>query len=162
MEFLLDVLQAQVSCIFIVILHVNPTGFKESTEVEKCILYFKSVLLKKINKKLISIVTVVSKHYHVDVYPAKVSVGNTAILTCVIPDEVKEHVTVTSWSRDETILLPGFNMGKLNLNLICLLFRYIALMVLNNCRQNIDQRPLINLVLHELLSVWGSLVEGRY
>ncbi|CAG9760387.1 unnamed protein product [Ceutorhynchus assimilis] len=54
---------------------------------------------------------VVSEHYEVDVYHTHVIAGNTAVLTCVIPAVVEEHVTVTSWSRDESILLPGPNMG---------------------------------------------------
>ncbi|CAH0562134.1 unnamed protein product [Brassicogethes aeneus] len=54
---------------------------------------------------------VVNQHYEVAVYHTHVSAGNTAVLGCVIPAFVKEHVTVTSWSRDESILLPGSNMG---------------------------------------------------
>ncbi|XP_066247380.1 cell adhesion molecule Dscam1 isoform X2 [Euwallacea similis] len=54
---------------------------------------------------------VVSEQYEVNVYHSHVIAGNTAVLTCVIPPVVKEHVTVTSWSRDESILLPGPNMG---------------------------------------------------
>ncbi|XP_060516116.1 cell adhesion molecule Dscam2 [Cylas formicarius] len=54
---------------------------------------------------------VVNEHYEVNVYHSHVIAGNTAVLKCVIPSVVKEHVTVTSWSRDESILLPGPNMG---------------------------------------------------
>lgn len=58
------------------------------------------------------IVPVVNQHYEVQVYHTHVSAGNTAVLVCVIPTFVKEHVSVTSWSRDESILLPGSNMGE--------------------------------------------------
>ena len=57
-------------------------------------------------------VAVVNQRYEIQVYDAHVLAGNTAILTCVIPAFVREHVSVTSWARDESILLPGANMGK--------------------------------------------------
>lgn len=58
-------------------------------------------------------VPVVRQHYDVQVYRAHVLAGNTAVLSCVIPSYVKEHVTVTSWFRDDSILLPGrADMGK--------------------------------------------------
>lgn len=49
-------------------------------------------------------------------YHSYVTAGNTAVLGCVIPAFVKEHVSVTSWSRDESILLPGSNMGEYVIN----------------------------------------------
>ncbi|XP_017776462.1 PREDICTED: Down syndrome cell adhesion molecule-like protein Dscam2 isoform X2 [Nicrophorus vespilloides] len=59
----------------------------------------------------VNVRAVVSQHYEVQVYHTHVLAGNTAVLSCVIPAFVKEHVSVTSWSRDESILLPGSNMG---------------------------------------------------
>ncbi|XP_044257604.1 Down syndrome cell adhesion molecule-like protein Dscam2 isoform X1 [Tribolium madens] len=59
----------------------------------------------------VNVRAVVNQHYEVQVYHTHVSAGNTAVLGCVIPAFVKEHVSVTSWSRDESILLPGSNMG---------------------------------------------------
>lgn len=55
---------------------------------------------------------VVSQHYDVQVYNTHVLAGNTAVLGCVIPASIGEYVTITSWSRDESILLPGSNMGE--------------------------------------------------
>lgn len=52
-------------------------------------------------------VSVVNQHYEVQVYRAHVLIGNTAVLSCVIPPYVKDHVSVTSWFRDDSILLPG-------------------------------------------------------
>lgn len=81
----------------------------------------KDILYSRIKEKYIwfrwkIIFAVVSEQYEVNVYHSHVIAGNTAVLTCVIPPVVKEHVTVTSWSRDESILLPGPNMGKFKLN----------------------------------------------
>jgi hypothetical protein len=50
---------------------------------------------------------VVSQSYEVQVYRAHVLLGNTAVLHCVIPAFVKDYVTVTSWFRDDTIILPA-------------------------------------------------------
>lgn len=49
----------------------------------------------------------ISQHYDVQVYRAHVLTGNTAVLTCIIPAQVQDYVTVTSWYKDEHILLPG-------------------------------------------------------
>ncbi|XP_068085516.1 cell adhesion molecule Dscam2 [Anabrus simplex] len=50
---------------------------------------------------------VVRQQYDVQVYRVHVILGNTAVLRCVIPAFVKDYVTVTSWFRDDTIILPG-------------------------------------------------------
>ncbi|XP_069687424.1 cell adhesion molecule Dscam1 isoform X3 [Periplaneta americana] len=50
---------------------------------------------------------VVRQNYEVQVYRAHVLLGNTAVLHCVIPAFVKDYVTVTSWFRDDTIILPA-------------------------------------------------------
>jgi hypothetical protein len=50
---------------------------------------------------------VVRQSYEVQVYRAHVLLGNTAVLHCVIPAFVKDYVTVTSWYRDDTIILPA-------------------------------------------------------
>ncbi|GLG96443.1 Uncharacterized protein GBIM_03426 [Gryllus bimaculatus] len=50
---------------------------------------------------------VVHQPYEVQVYRAHVLLGNTAVLRCNIPAFVKDYVTITSWFRDDTIILPG-------------------------------------------------------
>lgn len=45
--------------------------------------------------------------YDVTVNRFPVVVGNNAVLSCTARDEVKEHLKVASWYRDEAILLPG-------------------------------------------------------
>jgi len=50
---------------------------------------------------------VVRQNYEVQVYRTHVLVGNIAVLHCVIPAFVKDYVTVTSWFRDDTIILPA-------------------------------------------------------
>lgn len=57
-------------------------------------------------------VAVVNQHYDIQVQHTHATVGNTVVLTCMIPTFVKEYVTVTSWYRDDSILLPGSNIGK--------------------------------------------------
>ena len=47
------------------------------------------------------------QNYEVQVYRAHVLLGNTAVLHCAIPAFVKDYVTVTSWFRDDTIILPA-------------------------------------------------------
>ncbi|KAJ9576976.1 hypothetical protein L9F63_006413, partial [Diploptera punctata] len=49
----------------------------------------------------------VRQNYEVQVYRAHVLLGNTAVLHCVIPAFVKDYVSVTSWFRDDTIILPA-------------------------------------------------------
>ena len=66
-------------------------------------------------------ITVVNQHYDVQVYHTHVLAGNTAVLSCAIPSFVKEYVTVTSWARDDSTLLPGSNMGKYLINLLLIL-----------------------------------------
>lgn len=57
-------------------------------------------------------IVVVTQHYEVQVHHTYVLAGNTAVLLCIIPTSIKEYVSVTSWSRDDSILLPGSNMGE--------------------------------------------------
>ncbi|XP_033228370.1 Down syndrome cell adhesion molecule-like protein Dscam2 [Belonocnema kinseyi] len=45
--------------------------------------------------------------YDVMVTRSPVIVGNNAVLSCTARDDLKEHLTVASWYRDEAILLPG-------------------------------------------------------
>ncbi|XP_047109675.1 Down syndrome cell adhesion molecule-like protein Dscam2 [Schistocerca piceifrons] len=50
---------------------------------------------------------VVVQDYEVQVYRAHALLGNTAVLRCVIPPFVRDDVSVSSWFRDDTIILPG-------------------------------------------------------
>ncbi|XP_049839470.1 Down syndrome cell adhesion molecule-like protein Dscam2 [Schistocerca gregaria] len=50
---------------------------------------------------------VVVQDYEVQVYRAHALLGNTAVLRCVIPPFLRDHVSVSSWFRDDTIILPG-------------------------------------------------------
>ncbi|XP_049811603.1 Down syndrome cell adhesion molecule-like protein Dscam2 [Schistocerca nitens] len=50
---------------------------------------------------------VVRQDYEVQVYRAHALLGNTAVLRCVIPPFVRDDVSVSSWFRDDTIILPG-------------------------------------------------------
>uniref|UniRef100_A0ABD2XN24 Down syndrome cell adhesion molecule-like protein Dscam2 n=1 Tax=Trichogramma kaykai TaxID=54128 RepID=A0ABD2XN24_9HYME len=45
--------------------------------------------------------------YEVRVNRSPVYEGNNAVLSCTAREDIKEHLTVTSWYRDESILLPG-------------------------------------------------------
>ncbi|XP_058795689.1 cell adhesion molecule Dscam2 isoform X3 [Phymastichus coffea] len=45
--------------------------------------------------------------YEVRVNRSPVVEGNNAVLSCTAREDIKEHLTVTSWYRDESILLPG-------------------------------------------------------
>ncbi|XP_046477031.1 cell adhesion molecule Dscam1 isoform X1 [Neodiprion pinetum] len=45
--------------------------------------------------------------YDVRVNRAPVVTGCNAVLSCTTREDVKEHLTVTSWFRDDAILLPG-------------------------------------------------------
>ena len=45
--------------------------------------------------------------YEVRVNRSPVFEGNDAVLSCTAREDIKEHLTVTSWYRDESILLPG-------------------------------------------------------
>lgn len=37
----------------------------------------------------------------------RASPGGTAVLTCNVPPAVKDHVAVSAWYRDDSMLLPG-------------------------------------------------------
>ncbi|XP_049765530.1 Down syndrome cell adhesion molecule-like protein Dscam2 [Schistocerca cancellata] len=50
---------------------------------------------------------VVRQDYEVQVYRTHALLGNTAVLRCVIPPFVRDDVSVSSWFRDDTIILPG-------------------------------------------------------
>lgn len=45
--------------------------------------------------------------YDVRVNRQPVMEGCNAVLSCTAREDVKEHLTVTSWFRDDAILLPG-------------------------------------------------------
>lgn len=49
------------------------------------------------------IVSVVKENYDIQVHDEFVTVGNTAVFKCKIPNYVAEYVMVTSWVQDETI-----------------------------------------------------------
>lgn len=49
---------------------------------------------------------VVRKFYDIRVEGKDVYLGNVAFLRCFIPEYVREYVKVTSWYRDDEILLP--------------------------------------------------------
>lgn len=49
---------------------------------------------------------VVRKFYDIRVEGTDVYLGNVAFLRCFIPEYVREYVKVTSWYRDDEILLP--------------------------------------------------------
>lgn len=53
----------------------------------------------------VSVLTV--PDYDVRVNRSTVLKGCNAVLSCTAREDVKEHLTVTSWFRDEAILLPG-------------------------------------------------------
>lgn len=51
--------------------------------------------------------------YDVRVNRLPVVEGCNAVLSCTAREDVKEHLTVTSWYRDDAILLPGsIDTGK--------------------------------------------------
>lgn len=53
--------------------------------------------------------------YDVRVNRSPVLEGCNAVLSCTAREDVKEHLTVTSWFRDDAILLPGStDTGKIN------------------------------------------------
>ncbi|KAK2584163.1 hypothetical protein KPH14_006593 [Odynerus spinipes] len=45
--------------------------------------------------------------YDVRVNRSPVVEGCNAVLSCTAREDIKEHLTVTSWFRDDAILLPG-------------------------------------------------------
>ncbi|KAG0432667.1 hypothetical protein HPB47_020608 [Ixodes persulcatus] len=47
----------------------------------------------------------VNQHFDVQVYDEFVIKGNTGVLRCQIPSFVKEYVTVTSWIRDDGLVI---------------------------------------------------------
>lgn len=57
--------------------------------------------------------------YDVRVNRSPVLEGCNAVLSCTAREDVKEHLTVTSWFRDDAILLPGStDTGKIYVYLI--------------------------------------------
>ncbi|CAH0767134.1 unnamed protein product [Bemisia tabaci] len=56
----------------------------------------------KILSKDILVRAVVEQNYDVQVHDAYVTVGNTAVLRCVVPTFVKDFLTVTSWVQDSS------------------------------------------------------------
>lgn len=64
-------------------------------------------------------VSVVRQKYDVVVKDAYVRVGNTGVLRCEIPPNVKKHVRVTSWVQDSTFnIFPAPESGECT-NFIC-------------------------------------------
>lgn len=55
----------------------------------------------------------VNQDYKPHVPRAHVLAGNTGVLTCMVPAAVQDHVKVTSWYMDDTIILPSIiDTGK--------------------------------------------------
>lgn len=57
------------------------------------------------NSYVLTVLTVPG--YDVRVNRQPVMEGCNAVLSCTAREDIKEHLTVTSWFRDEAILLPG-------------------------------------------------------
>ena len=56
--------------------------------------------------------SVVDQDFELQVYPAYVYVGNTAVLKCLIPPFVREHILVTSWvSSDGQLIKTDIQNG---------------------------------------------------
>lgn len=49
---------------------------------------------------------VVRQAYDVRVEGKEVFLGNVAFLRCIVPDHVKDYVTVSAWYREDVLLLP--------------------------------------------------------
>ena len=55
---------------------------------------------------------VTKEKYDINVYDEYVIAGNTAILRCQIPDDMKNYTVVTSWIQDESIhIYPNSQLG---------------------------------------------------
>lgn len=56
---------------------------------------------------------VVLQEYQAHVYDEYVIHGNTAVFRCQVPDFMKEFLTVTSWTRDDGLVIVHHkNAGK--------------------------------------------------
>ncbi|XP_046991954.1 Down syndrome cell adhesion molecule-like protein Dscam2 [Schistocerca americana] len=66
-----------------------------------------SNLAGAVRSRDVALRAVVRQDYEVQVYRAHALLGNTAVLRCVIPPFVRDDVSVSSWFRDDTIILPG-------------------------------------------------------
>lgn len=62
-------------------------------------------ILLQFDVLLLTVLTVPG--YDVRVNRQPVMEGCNAVLSCTAREDVKEHLTVTSWFRDDAILLPG-------------------------------------------------------
>ena len=60
----------------------------------------------------ISIVSVSSEPWDLQVYDVHIQRGNTAVLTCSVPVFVKDFVTITSWSRGHLNYYPSQDIGE--------------------------------------------------
>lgn len=54
------------------------------------------------------------QEYQAHVYDEYVIHGNTAVFRCQVPDFMKEFLTVTSWTRDDGLVIVHHkNAGKI-------------------------------------------------
>lgn len=61
----------------------------------------------QLNVNLFLIVSVVNQDYKPHIPRAHVLAGNTGVLTCTVPAPLQDHISVTSWYMDDTIVLPS-------------------------------------------------------
>ena len=54
----------------------------------------------------------VDQDYEFQVFPAYAYVGNTAVLKCLIPRFVKQHLQVISWMWGNNVILTNIDKGK--------------------------------------------------
>jgi hypothetical protein len=87
--------------------YLRNVGVNLQTKTQKLEVCHSSSSLFSFSFKGALLFPVVRQSYEVQVYRAHVLLGNTAVLHCVIPAFVKDYVTVTSWFRDDTIILPA-------------------------------------------------------
>ncbi|XP_055385270.1 cell adhesion molecule Dscam2 isoform X2 [Condylostylus longicornis] len=52
---------------------------------------------------------VIRRNFHVRVDNTEVYMGNSALLRCVVPEYVKQYVTVSSWYKGDEVLLPDLS-----------------------------------------------------
>ncbi|XP_044742030.1 Down syndrome cell adhesion molecule-like protein Dscam2 [Chrysoperla carnea] len=55
----------------------------------------------------VAVQAILKQHYDVQVFRTHVVLGNTAVLACHIPEFVRNYVSVSSWFKDDNMLLAG-------------------------------------------------------
>jgi len=73
----------------------------------KCKFFFVVLELNVVLQFGVSLTVLTVPGYDVRVNRQPVMEGCNAVLSCTAREDVKEHLTVTSWFRDDAILLPG-------------------------------------------------------